>query len=58
MIRDRMPDQLKLPYALWTRRAIQMRIKEQFGLTMPTRTINPYLKRKGFYAAATDQAGF
>ena len=37
MIRDRMPDQLKPAFALWTRRAIQMPIKEQFGLTMPTR---------------------
>ena len=48
MIRDRMPDQLKLPFALWTRRAIQTLIKEQFGLTMPTRTINHYLRRWGF----------
>lgn len=48
MIRDKMPDQLKLPFALWSRRAIQTLIKGQFGLDMPTRTINHYLKRWGF----------
>lgn len=45
---DKMPDQLKLPFALWTRRAIQAFIKEQFDIDLPTRTINHYLKRWGF----------
>jgi len=48
MIRDKMPDQLKLPFALWNRRAIQALIKEQFNIKLPTRTINHYLKRWGF----------
>jgi transposase len=48
MIRDKMPDQLKLPFALWNRRAIQALIKEQFTIDLPTRTINHYLKRWGF----------
>jgi transposase len=48
MIRDKMPDQLKLPFALWNRRAIQALIKEQFNIELPTRTINHYLKRWGF----------
>ena len=48
MIREKMPDQLKLPFALWNRRAIQALIKEQFEITLPTRTINHYLKRWGF----------
>ena len=48
MIRDKMPDQLKLPFALWNRRAIQALIKEQFEITLPTRTINHYLHRWGF----------
>ncbi len=48
MIRDKMPDQLKLPFALWNRRAIQALIKEQFKIELPTRTINHYLKRWGF----------
>jgi len=48
MIREKMPDQLKLPFALWNRRAIQALIKEQFSIDLPTRTINHYLKRWGF----------
>ncbi len=48
MICDKMPDQMKLPFALWTRRAIQALIKEQFDIDLPTRTINHYLKRWGF----------
>jgi transposase len=48
MIREKMPDQLKLPFALWNRRAIHTLIKEQFGLDLPLRTINHYLKRWGF----------
>ena len=48
MIREKMPDQLKLPFALWNRRAIQALIREQFDIDMPTRTINHYLKRWGF----------
>jgi len=48
MIRDKMPDQLKLPFALWNRRAIQALIKEQFKIELPKRTINHYLNRWGF----------
>ncbi len=43
-----MPDQLKLPFALWTRKAIQQLIKEQLGLQLPVRTINHYLHRWNF----------
>jgi len=50
MIRDKMPDQLKLPFALWNRRAIQALIQDQFDIDMPVRTINHYLKRWGFSA--------
>ncbi|MCB9500698.1 MAG: IS630 family transposase [Deferribacteres bacterium] len=48
MIYDKMPDQLKLPFALWTRQAIQQLIKEQFGIELPVRTINHYLHRWNF----------
>ncbi|MBN1930747.1 MAG: IS630 family transposase [Desulfobacterales bacterium] len=48
MIRDKMPDQLKLPFALWNRRTIQALIKEQLDIALPTRTINHYLHRWGF----------
>lgn len=45
---DKMPDQLKLPFALWTRQAIVELIKREFGITMAIRTMGTYLKRWGF----------
>jgi len=48
IIYDKMPDQLKLPFALWTRKAIQTLIKEQFDIDLPKRTINHYLERWDF----------
>ncbi|WP_459943304.1 IS630 family transposase, partial [Deferrisoma palaeochoriense] len=47
-ITDKTPDQLKMPWALWTRRSIQEFIRRRWGLTMPVRTIGDYLKRWGF----------
>ena len=47
-IRDKTPDQLKLEFALWNRRAIQQLIKQLVGIEIPVRTINTYLKRWGF----------
>lgn len=43
-----MPDQLKLPFALWTRRAIKTLIKREFGITISIRTMGDYLHRWGF----------
>jgi len=47
-IYDKCPDQLKLPFALWTRIAVQQLIKERFSVDMPIRTVGEYLKRWGF----------
>ena len=47
-IADKLPDQWKLPFALWTRAAAAQLIKERFGLTLPIRTMGEYLKRWGF----------
>ena len=47
-IRDKLPEQLKLPFALWTRRAIQQLIKRLYSLDMPIRTVGEYLKRWGY----------
>lgn len=47
-IRDKCPDQLKLPFALWTRIAVRQLIKELWGLDIPIRTIGDYLKRWNF----------
>lgn len=47
-IQDKCPDQLKLPFALWTRVAVQQLIKHLWSLNMPIRTVGEYLKRWGF----------
>ena len=44
-IRDKCPDQLKLPFALWTRIAVQQLIRELWKIEVPIRTIGDYLKR-------------
>lgn len=48
LVIDKMPDQMKLPFALWTREAIRQLVQQQFGVVMPIRTIGEYLKRWGF----------
>ena len=45
---DKTPDQLKLPFALWTRNAVRLVIKQQFRIELPLRTITDYFKRWGF----------
>lgn len=47
-IYDKCPDQLKLPFALWTRKAVQQLIKQFWSFDMPIRTVGEYLKRWGF----------
>ena len=47
-IYDKCPDQLKLPFALWTRIAVQQLIKHLWFIDMPIRTVGEYLKRWGF----------
>lgn len=49
-ITDTTPDQLKLPFALWTRAAIVHLIQQTFGVALPVRTMGHYLKRWGFTA--------
>ena len=44
-IYDKCPDQMKLPFALWTRRTIQLLIKQLWSIDMPIRTVGEYLKR-------------
>ena len=48
IIEDKEPDQLKLPFALWTRRAVIQIIKKLYRIDMPIRTVGEYLKRWGF----------
>ena len=48
MIVEKTPDQLKLAFALWTRRAVCELMESEFGLRMPVRTCGEYLRRWGF----------
>lgn len=48
LISDRCPDQLKLPFALWTRDAVRQLIKKRFGICVSVWTVGRYLKRWGF----------
>jgi transposase len=49
-ITDTTPDQLTLPFALWTRAAIVQLVQQKFGIALPVRTMGHYLKRWGFIA--------
>jgi transposase len=42
------PDQLKLPFALWTREAVQQFLSSRFGIAVSVWTAGRYLKAWGF----------
>ncbi|MBX7211572.1 MAG: IS630 family transposase [Verrucomicrobiaceae bacterium] len=48
LITDKLPEQLKLPFALWTRKAVAQLLAKRYGLKLPVRTMGLYLKRWGF----------
>jgi len=48
MVSDRCPDQLKLPFYLWTREAVGQLIERRFGMCLSLWTIGRYLARWGF----------
>lgn len=47
LITGRCPDQLRLPFALWTREAVQQLLAERFDLTVSVWTVGRYLQRWG-----------
>lgn len=47
-ITDRTPDQLKLPFVLWTRQAVQQLIADRFNLRLSLSTVGRCLRRWGF----------
>lgn len=48
MITDVMPDQLKLDYALWTRKAVKELVEREFGVVLAINTMGDYLRSWGF----------
>ena len=47
MIIDALPDQLKLPFYLWTRAAVVRLIEREYGITVSLTTVGRYLKHWG-----------
>lgn len=48
MIVDKMPEQLKLDFALWTRKAVKELVEKEFGVVLAITTMGDYLRRWGF----------
>lgn len=48
LIKDKMPDQLKLPFGLWTRAAVQQLILDRYQITLSRWQVGRYLKDWGY----------
>ena len=48
LISEQTPDQLKMPYALWSRAAVSQPIERRWGIRLSVRTMGLYLTRWGF----------
>lgn len=48
LVTDKCPDQLKLPFALWSREAVRDLIRWRLGIALALRTVSDYLQRWGF----------
>lgn len=48
MIVDKMPEQLKLDFALWTRKAVKELIEQGYGIVLAITTMGDYLRKWGF----------
>lgn len=48
MINDKLPDQLKLPFGLWTREAVQQLIERKFDISLSRWQVGRYLKSWGY----------
>jgi transposase len=47
-VMDHHPEQLKLPFFLWTREAVALLIRRRFGVQLSVWTVGRYLQRWGF----------
>jgi transposase len=48
LVKDKLPDQLKLPYGLWTREAVQQLILNLYGIPLSRWQVGRYLKSWGY----------
>ena len=57
-IRGSNPDQLRLPFFLWTREAVRELIRSRYGIELALTTVGQYLKRWGFTPQKPVQRAF
>lgn len=48
LITDSTPDQMKMPFALWNRQAVQELIYSRYGISLVITAVGKYLKKWGF----------
>lgn len=48
LIKEKLPDQLKLPFGLWTREAVQQLIEQCYGIVLSRWQVGRYLKSWGY----------
>ena len=48
IIKDKTPDQIRMPFVLWTAAAVRDLISTKFGITLTIRRVQKYLKQWGF----------
>ena len=48
LVKDKMPEQFKLPFGLWTREAVQQLILERFGIELSRWQVGRYLRMWGY----------
>ena len=48
LIKEKLPEQLKLPFGLWTREAVQQLISAKFGIELSRWQVGRYLKSCGY----------
>jgi transposase len=58
LLTDHCPDQLKLPFYLWTREAVGALIAQRFGVRLSVWTVGRLLARLGFTAQKPARAAF
>ena len=57
-IRGHNPDQLRLPFFLWTREAVRELIRTRYGIVLAVTTVGQYLRRWGFTPQKPVQRAF
>ena len=48
LITDKTPDQMKMPFVLWTAAAVRDLISQKYGVVLALRTVRKYLQKWGF----------